>query len=188
MDANCWVLGDKFLCSEFKNFAMSRLYEQHMATIFSRVITCDEVRYVCDNTTSASKLRQFYMDFVVENFANPSKLYGTTGDWDAFLQSCSDVRVLLLQNFRKDALMRIRVKNTKHYLESTDSHLKQPLKLNKGVVLLTRERDEAGNFSLGSSIDKNGIETAPGIIDALCAETRLVSVTGRGGLGDCLEA
>ncbi|KAH7194588.1 hypothetical protein DER44DRAFT_903238 [Fusarium oxysporum] len=55
--ARCWGLGDKLLCNEFKNYAMGRLYKQHME--FS--MACEDVEYAYANTSLASKLRQFYM-------------------------------------------------------------------------------------------------------------------------------
>lgn len=60
-DAKCWVLGDKLLCGEFKNYAISRLYEQHIGTSFSKTVSYDDVQYAWDNTTSVAKLRQFYV-------------------------------------------------------------------------------------------------------------------------------
>ncbi|EMT67255.1 hypothetical protein FOC4_g10005329, partial [Fusarium odoratissimum] len=55
--ARCWGLGHKLLCNEFKNYAMGRLYKQHME--FS--MACEDVEYAYANTSLTSKLRQFYM-------------------------------------------------------------------------------------------------------------------------------
>ncbi|KAF3029607.1 hypothetical protein E8E12_000865 [Didymella heteroderae] len=62
VDAECWVLGDKLLCSNFKSYAMRRLYKQHTAKIFSRSITTDDVQFACDHSAQDSKLRELYSD------------------------------------------------------------------------------------------------------------------------------
>ncbi|KAF5535171.1 sdr family [Fusarium napiforme] len=99
--ARCWILGDKLLCNEFKNHAMGRLYKQHME--FS--VTCQDVEFVFANTSAASKLRQFYVDFVKQNFSDPEKLRGPVGNWDAVLQKDADLRISLLLSIRQDPLL-----------------------------------------------------------------------------------
>ncbi|KAG5804299.1 hypothetical protein H9Q74_011234 [Fusarium xylarioides] len=99
--ARCWILGDKLLCNEFKNHAMGRLYKQHME--FS--VTCQDVEFVFANTSAASKLRQFYVDFVKQNFSDPTKLRGPVGNWDAILQRDADLRISLLLSIRQDPLL-----------------------------------------------------------------------------------
>jgi hypothetical protein len=46
----CWILGDKLLCSEFKNYVMSRLYDQYNAKLFGRPVSTVDVQYACDNS------------------------------------------------------------------------------------------------------------------------------------------
>ncbi|KAF5560101.1 sdr family [Fusarium phyllophilum] len=96
--ARCWVLGNKLLCNEFKNYAMGRLYEQQVE--FS--MTCQDLEFVSANTSAASKLRQFYMDFVKQNFSDPKKLRGPIGNWDAILQKDADLRISLLLSIWQD--------------------------------------------------------------------------------------
>jgi len=120
-DAKCWVLGDKLLCGEFKNYALSRLYELHMV----------------------AKLRQFYMDFVVQYFASPDRLSGTTEDWDSLFQDHPDIRLVLLENFRQDPSLRTQVRDAKEYLELDTSHLNSILRLNARVAgLAMKEKGE----------------------------------------------
>ncbi|KAH7317008.1 hypothetical protein B0I35DRAFT_266332 [Stachybotrys elegans] len=135
IDVRCWVLGDKLLCTDFKNYAMSRLYARQVGAFSSSTVACDDVLYACDNTPASSKLRQFYADFVIEHFSNPSKLHGTVADWDTLLQSCSDIRLLLLQNVRQSPPMQTHVRDVKDYFESNESHL------NKDLKLQIREKD-----------------------------------------------
>jgi hypothetical protein len=122
-DAKCWVLGDKLLCGEFKNYALGRLYRRHVSTYFGLPVSCEEVQYAWENTASDAKLRQFYGDFVVQNFSHPRKLLGSGGDWDALLQSHSELRMLLLENFRKGRSLRTLVKDEREYLELENSNL-----------------------------------------------------------------
>jgi hypothetical protein len=121
--AKCWVLGDKLLCTEFKNHAMSRLYAQHNADIFSRAISTLDVQYACDNSAEDSKLRKLYVDFVATNFEKKDRVQGTVDEWDQLLLSYADVRLLLLHSFRLEASQRSFVKSEDCYLEGDDALL-----------------------------------------------------------------
>ncbi|TVY63244.1 hypothetical protein Focb16_v014312 [Fusarium oxysporum f. sp. cubense] len=116
-DAKCWVLGDKLRSIEFQNYSMRHLHEQHTRPIFGRPMTCDDVQYVCSNTSPGSKLRNFYMNFVVEHFGSPAKLLGSSTDWDTLLQNQSEIRILLLDKFRKSTFSPSRVEGIDEYLE-----------------------------------------------------------------------
>lgn len=118
IDAQCWVLGNKLRCIEFQNYAIRRLYDQHTRLMFGRSMTCDDVRYVWDNTSPGSKLRKFYMNFVVEHFGSPFKLLGSSTDWDTILQNHSEIRISLLEIFRHSTSSQSRVENIDKYLES----------------------------------------------------------------------
>ncbi|KAF5589015.1 sdr family [Fusarium subglutinans] len=116
-DAKGWVLSDKLRSVEFKNYAMRRLYEQHTRPIFGRPMTCDDVQYVWSNTSPGSKLRNFSMHFIVEHFGSPAKLLGSSTDWDTLLQTQAEIRILLLDKFRKSISSPIRVESIDEYLE-----------------------------------------------------------------------
>ncbi|KAK2123946.1 hypothetical protein NOF04DRAFT_1373359 [Fusarium oxysporum II5] len=55
--ARCWGLGHKLLCNEFKNYAMGRLYKQHM-----------EFSMACEDVECHLKYLKEYMDFDEANF------------------------------------------------------------------------------------------------------------------------
>jgi hypothetical protein len=121
MDAKCWVLGDRLLCTEFKNHAMRRLYEFHTRTSFTRAVTASDLRYACENSTADSPLRRFYFDFVMTYFSFPDRLQGTIEEFDEILSDHGDIRSLLIQNFRLAPAERERerelVKEVQSYLE-----------------------------------------------------------------------
>jgi hypothetical protein len=121
--AKCWVLGDKLLCTEFKNHAMSRLYTHHNANVFSRAILTLDVQYACDNSAKDLKLRKLYVDFVATNFEQKDRVQGTVDEWDQLLLSYADERLLLLHSFRLEAAKRSFVKSEDSYLEGDDSPL-----------------------------------------------------------------
>jgi len=121
--AKCWVLGDKLLCTEFKDHAMSRLYAQHNANIFTRAISTLDVQYACDNSAEDSKLRKLYVDFVATNFEKEDRVQGTVDEWDQLLSSYADMRRLLLHSFRLEAAKRVFVKSKDCYLEGSDASL-----------------------------------------------------------------
>jgi hypothetical protein len=118
VDAECWVLGDKLLCEEFKTYAMRRLYAQHKTAIFSRAVSTSDVQYAYENSAENSNLRKFYADFVATNFGRHDRVQGTIDEWDQVLSSNADMRRLLLHSFRLDAAQRNFVKSVECYLES----------------------------------------------------------------------
>ncbi|KAG7406116.1 hypothetical protein Forpe1208_v014079 [Fusarium oxysporum f. sp. rapae] len=125
-DAKCWALGDKLRSTEFQNYSMRLLYEQHTRPMFGRPMTCDDVQYVWGNTSPGSKLRNFYMNFVVEHFGSPAKLLGSSTDWDTLLQSQSEIRIPLLDKFRKSTFSPSRVGSIDEYLEPNNFPLNLP--------------------------------------------------------------
>ncbi|CAG5158129.1 uncharacterized protein ALTATR162_LOCUS4997 [Alternaria atra] len=124
IDAECWVLGDKLLCTDFKNHAMRRLYEQHTTKIFNRSISTHDVQFACDNSAKASKLRELYVGLTATNFGRQDRVKGTVEEWDELLLNQSDLRRLLLQSLRSDAAERNFVKSEEHYLEDGDAPLR----------------------------------------------------------------
>ena len=123
IDAECWVLGDKLLCTDFKTHAMGRLYKQHTAKIFSRSISTHDVQFACENSAKVSKLRELYVDLAATNFGNQDRVRGTVEEWDKLLSNQSDLRRLLLQSLRLDAAERNFVKSEEHYLEDSNAPL-----------------------------------------------------------------
>ncbi|OWY53980.1 nuclear pore complex protein Nup98-Nup96 [Alternaria alternata] len=117
IDAECWVLGDKLLCTDFKNHAMKRLYEQHTTKIFKRSISTHDVQFACDNSTKDSKLRELYVSLTATNFGRQDCVQGTVEEWDELILNQSDLRRLLLQSLRLGAAERNFVKGEEHYLE-----------------------------------------------------------------------
>lgn len=115
--ARCWILGDKLLSSEFKNYAMSQLYAQCTAKSAFEVVTTHDVQYTCDNSAEESRLRQFYFAYVVEHFATPMRLRGNTAEWDELLLHHADLRAALLQSFRSAPEDRLTVRAEMVYLD-----------------------------------------------------------------------
>ena len=122
MDVKCWVLGDKLLSIGFKNYAMKRLYTQYFTTTtFVSAITTHDAQYAFENTALSSKLRRFYLDFIVQHFANPLRLKGTTEEWDELLLEHSDARLFLLQSFRAAPGQHELVTAEKDYMDEDES-------------------------------------------------------------------
>lgn len=116
VDAQCWILGDKLFCHEFQNYAMKRLYKSFMIHFVPRAMTPAEVQYICQHTGLRSKLRSFYLAYVIEHLSNPARLMGTINEWDEVQMQHSDLRVLLLQVSRSNREKKVYVKNVKSYL------------------------------------------------------------------------
>ncbi|KAL1792983.1 hypothetical protein ACET3X_009490 [Alternaria dauci] len=123
IDAECWVLGDKLLCTDFKNHAMKRLYEQHTTKIFNRSISTNDVQFACDNSAKDSKLRELYVNLTATNFGRQDCVQGTVEEWDELLSDQPDLRRLLLQSLRSGAAEQNLVKSEEHYLEGENAPL-----------------------------------------------------------------
>ncbi|KAI6749371.1 hypothetical protein HG530_015210 [Fusarium avenaceum] len=132
----CWILGDKLQCPEFKNYVMGLLYTQHITLAFAKSITGEEVQYVCDNTSSNAKLRQFYENFVVKYYATTDRLQGSTEEWDALFQKHSAMRFALLQSMRHGFTGGTLMKDVSEYLEPTEGLLKPDIKPAEGLLNL----------------------------------------------------
>jgi hypothetical protein len=118
VNAECWVLGDKLLCTEFKKFAMNRLYSEHTGVIVNRAVTIADVRYACENSSARSKLREMYVALVATHFSNPARVVGTAEDWDSLILEYADLRPLLLQRFKMDVKDQKFLKSKEHYLDN----------------------------------------------------------------------
>ncbi|KAM0224103.1 hypothetical protein ACHAQD_002469 [Fusarium lateritium] len=141
--AKCWILGDKLESPKFKNYVMRLLYSQHTTSPFNGNVTCEEVQYVCDNTPSSAKLRQYYENLVVQHYSNPGKLQGSTEDWDALLQKYSGMRIALLQNMRHPFAGGKPLKDVSDYLEPTEAPLKPFLKSIEDSTISVKEQEDS---------------------------------------------
>ncbi|KAF5674676.1 SDR family [Fusarium heterosporum] len=167
--AKCWVLADYLLCDGLKNYAMGRLFKQHIdaPTLFSSAVSSEDVQYVCGHTAVDSKLRQFYMDFVVDHFADTKMLRGATADWDEILQDDSQARCNVLNKMRYPS--RIHPKGLREYLEVNETKKDSHLRVDVGLAGLSmREKENKtidfnGNSDLGlTGIEcQSSVETAP---------------------------
>jgi hypothetical protein len=117
MDLQCWVLGDKLLCIEFKNYAMHRIYQRYTGGFGICVITTHEVEYVCTRTSFESKLMQFFCAVVVTHFADSTRLKGTTEVWDQLVLEHADLRKFLLERFRTVPDARQHVRAEEEYMD-----------------------------------------------------------------------
>ncbi|KAH6611805.1 hypothetical protein C7974DRAFT_85294 [Boeremia exigua] len=121
VDAECWVLGDKLLCTDFKNYAMKRLYNQHAAGYFNISISTDDVRFASSNSATSSKLRELYVHLAATHFGNPNRVQGTVEEWDELLVNQADLRRLLLQSLCLDAKQRKFVRYEEYYMDHGDA-------------------------------------------------------------------
>ena len=116
-DAKAWVLGDKLLSVNFKNYAMRRLYTQYAINGNPKPVRITDIKYACMNSAVSSPLRRFFFDLATAHFHNTARIVGTAEEWDEFLQDHADVRVFLLGGFRMDFHQRQFFKTMDAYME-----------------------------------------------------------------------
>lgn len=119
VDAECWVLGDKLLCADFKNHAMGRLYRQHTSNNFYTPISPRDVQFACENSSDNSALRNFYIDLATANFGKKDRVQGSVEEWDKVLLDQSDLRRQLLLTLRSGTFKQEAMNSEHHYLEDS---------------------------------------------------------------------
>lgn len=132
--ARCWVLGDYVLCNEFKNYAMRRLFKEHVdfSILFGSAISSGDVEHVCSSTAPDSKLRQFYMNCLADRFTNIKMLRGATADWDKILQNHPKTRSDVYSKMRYPKT--IHMKEMEEYLEGTENKQESDLRMDVGLA------------------------------------------------------
>ncbi|KAJ4305233.1 hypothetical protein N0V90_000764 [Kalmusia sp. IMI 367209] len=123
-DAKAWILGDRLMSVPFKNYAMERIYNRHTVFTLSAAVSTVDFEYVCANTTEGSKLRRFYIDFVVTHFAKPDKVVGKTKEWDNVLMDHDDARTSLLNALRLGGQQNLVCTKDMYIDKDTKSNLK----------------------------------------------------------------
>ncbi|KAF1828792.1 hypothetical protein BDW02DRAFT_584222 [Decorospora gaudefroyi] len=132
IDISSWILGDKLLSTQFKNYAMRHLYEAYMSALFPKPITTRDAQYLLENTSVESKLRLFFLALLVERFSDPMRLQGTTEEWDEVLLDHSDARSFLLSGFRMAPGERKFVKSMNDYMSQDEPLLQGFGRMNIG--------------------------------------------------------
>jgi hypothetical protein len=90
-DLQAWVHGTRLRSTEFKNYAMSRIYSQKTTNI-----TPANVRYSFTHTAAKSKLHQFYLDLFPRHFKSISRVAGDLEEWDRVMQEHQELRICFL--------------------------------------------------------------------------------------------
>lgn len=143
--ARCWVLADYLLCNEFKTYAISRLFKDHVdgSTVFGNAgVNYADVEYACSFTAPDSKLRGFYMDFAVDHFADTRMLRGTTAQWDEIFQNHPQARLRLLERFR--CPWKVYIKSMEYYLEANETKVDSHLRMDVGLAGLSITEKKKG--------------------------------------------
>ncbi|KAM0563072.1 hypothetical protein ACHAPJ_001918 [Fusarium lateritium] len=133
---------------------MSRLFKEHVdiATLFGHAVSYEDVQYVCSCTAPDSKLRQFYMDFVIDHFADTNMLHGDTADWDRILQSNPNTRSKLLDKMRCPSTTH--VKDIEYYSEVNETKPDSHLRMDIGLAGLSIGEKETAEPKPNSELSK----------------------------------
>ncbi|GKU06167.1 sdr family protein [Fusarium langsethiae] len=142
INAKCWIFGDYLLCTGFKNYALGCLFKEHAAAVFGIPVSFEDVQYVCNTTSSDSKLKRFYLDFVSDHFGDPCWLHGDMSDWERFLQDQPEIRSVLLRKLRFGPPKEPHVKSISMYLEPENLASESPLRNDTNVAGLAVEKEE----------------------------------------------
>ncbi|KAF0645824.1 hypothetical protein FPSE5266_03783 [Fusarium pseudograminearum] len=145
MHAKCWVLGDFILCREFKNYAMGRLFDEHVATAFGIPVAYEDVQYVCNSASSDSKLKLFYTDFVTDQFGDIYRLRGYMADWEKFLEDHPKTRTALLRKLRYGPPKKPRVKSVTKYLEPEEVLSESALRAQVDFAKFAEKKQDEGS-------------------------------------------
>jgi hypothetical protein len=119
-DSQAWVLGEQLRSTEFKNYAMSRLYDQYAPKLASKPITPADVRYAFTHSAPKSKLRHLFLDSFAMHFKNFSRVLGGFKEWDVVMQDYEELRESCFTRSRISIDGFSTVLNKKTYMEADD--------------------------------------------------------------------
>jgi hypothetical protein len=117
--AAAWILGDKLMATDFKNYCMARLHATFVRrSNDSKSLLPSDIHYVCANTVpaSTSALRRLYLNVLAINFADSDVVKGAPEEWDEVLSDHADARTFLLGAFR-DSKDRKSLQGVEEYME-----------------------------------------------------------------------
>ncbi|KAF1842096.1 uncharacterized protein K460DRAFT_370101 [Cucurbitaria berberidis CBS 394.84] len=116
-NSEAWVLGDKLLSTDFKNYAMSRLYAQYATDTSPKPIRTIDVKYAYLHSAANSPLRRFFFDLVVAHFNDRARVVDTTEEWWQVMKEYVDFGELLLGVLRTGTDRRHLIKDKDIYME-----------------------------------------------------------------------
>uniref|UniRef100_A0A4E9EPG8 BTB domain-containing protein n=1 Tax=Gibberella zeae TaxID=5518 RepID=A0A4E9EPG8_GIBZA len=151
--AKCWVLGDYIICRQFQNYAMGRLFDEHVATAFGIPISFEDVQYVCNSASPDSKLKLFYTDFVTDHFGDIYRLRGCMADWENFLEDHPKTRSALLRKLRYGPPKKPRVKSVTKYLEPEESVSESALRAQVDFARLAEKEEDQKRDQFSFNVD-----------------------------------
>lgn len=113
-----WILGHKLQSGPFKNHAMERIYNLYQLHDgpFDVPMTKEEAACVFKETQEGTKLRRFYIDFVVTHFSNACKIAGSTDEWVSLFMKYEDVRTAFFTAMRLQDRVHC-VREMEYYME-----------------------------------------------------------------------
>ncbi|KAH7067171.1 hypothetical protein FB567DRAFT_483936 [Paraphoma chrysanthemicola] len=124
MDVKCWILGDKLLSVDFKNHAMKRIFHEYHGFFTSRTVSTEDMQFILENTGPKSKLRLFYIHYMIANWVSRERLKGTSQEWDELMLDHADARIALFESFRSVSERQSMIRNETYYLETDETVLK----------------------------------------------------------------
>jgi hypothetical protein len=113
-----WALGDVLKATGFKNYTMDRLYHLYVTDDPSEPVTPTDVRFVCTNSATDSKLRLLFFDIVTTHFSNAERVLGNVDEWDAVMQEHPDLRMYNHQGRRSS---NSQVGSRRRYMEAEEA-------------------------------------------------------------------
>jgi hypothetical protein len=124
IDSQAWVLGDRLRSTEFKNYAMGRLYDRYATNFAPMPVTPADVRYAFTNSSANAKIRQIFLDLVTLHFKDP-RVQGEIEEWDAIMQEHAELRMHLLLHMRSSSNERTPVLLKKTYMATEEPHVNE---------------------------------------------------------------
>ncbi|CAO2648018.1 Nn.00g089400.m01.CDS01 [Neocucurbitaria sp. VM-36] len=144
LDAEAWVLGDKLLSTEFKNYAMDRLYAQYATNPEPKAIKSIDIQHACTHSAADSALRRLFIDLAATYFHDSERVVGATKEWDQVLLQHEDAREFLLSKLRIPTNQRQFVKDKDAYMEKALVKPSTHVRSTNENVLTPAKRDAVG--------------------------------------------
>jgi hypothetical protein len=142
-DTQAWVLGEQLRCTEFKNYAMYRLYDLYTNPVAPKPITPDDVCYAFTHSGPRSKLRQLFLDLYTNHLTDFSRVQGGFKEWDAVMRDYEELRESCFVRSRFNIAGFTNVLSKQIYMEADDPSpgIEAPVTVVEPVVGVKRNAD-----------------------------------------------
>jgi hypothetical protein len=144
IDAQAWVLGDRLGSTQFKNYAMGRLYARYTSASEPHSIVIADINYSYEQSAHDSRLRMLFSNLLAVYFLDCERTVGSTAEWDGVLQKYPQLRVFLLGRLRVGSHNLGCIRDLESYMEAEEAQPSPAAQLPSSSMVIPAKRNADG--------------------------------------------